>query len=275
MSQIQLALVTASLIALAGRVEAASTITGNVLANPEAAFADFKKTYRKLPRDTGERESEKYFIINTCLRPERAEYRSRSEKLNDALWSMASNEASLSKGLERAGYPRTVWRRPLDELMKEQLNILSRRSGQSIDFGNVKKEMLRHERRFLNVLEAYRKTSSKRLPAYRHIRETASCAGDFFPMVKVQTSPAGGTISLIKDRNYVLCTDSKPSNCDLWFKARPNSEFPPGTYRYKAQWGTNPEECGKVELLRQGPASERAEVKMIKETGRACRSSDQ
>jgi hypothetical protein len=191
------------------------------------------------------------------------------------LSSVAGTEVRLEQDLKAAGYPESVWRNAVDNLTKAQIDSGLKRIKQNKPLNDVltRAGAAQQERDLLAALETFRRRSAKKLPQFQI--DSDACGGDYIGFVKIRTLPKNGAVKLIREQFFQVCAlrerDPYSTQCDLWFSAGPDQDFPVGTYRYLARWGEGPEECGKVDLSHPGSEADgRTIFKTIQETKAAC-----
>jgi hypothetical protein len=92
--------------------------------------------------------------------------------------------------------------------------------------------------------------------------------------VKLNTSPSGGNLQVIREYFFQLCRAAGKapysSECDMWSPVEANLQFPQGTYRYLARWANGSDECARVVLVNSGADVDKVETKTIRQTGNVC-----
>jgi hypothetical protein len=130
------------------------------------------------------------------------------------LEKIAEFDSAYANELTMAGYPESVWRAPLDEITQKQIDVVVRRNknNESLDYGEIRKEVLPLERKLVAALQRFRKQSSKRLPSYS-IGWESGCGGDYIGYVRVRAVPAGGAVKVIREFYFQLCGDKGDLIC--------------------------------------------------------------
>jgi hypothetical protein len=202
--------------------------------------------------------------------------RDRTYMLMVFLSSVAGTELQLEHDLAAAGYPETIWRKPLEQLTKAQVELAAQETQRGKSLLNVMApppEIISSKKTdLLAALEAFRLQSTKKLPRFEV--DSDFCGGDFIGLVNVNTSPAGGIVKLISEYFFQVCLlqkmDPYSDNCNMWLSTS-TSDFSSGTYRYLAKWKDSAEECGRIDLIHPGSSrASRAVSKTIMKEGRPC-----
>jgi hypothetical protein len=241
--------------------------------NPQAAIEHFKNAWLKFPEEFAPKPNvPKFYSVDTCMYSDDID-RDKDKAFMDKLRTIAWTDVRIAKDLTDAGYPSSVWREPLNKLTERQIDIVSRRfsAGQSLDIAAVKKQVRPYEGVFLQVLNTYRRQSAARLPEFD---TSEQCGGDWIGYVKLNTSPRGGNLQVIREYFFQLCrlAGKAPysSECDMWSPADADTQFPQGTYRYLAHWANGSDECNKVVFVNNGADIDKVQTNTIRQTGNAC-----
>ena len=220
--------------------------------DPLGLMQRFKAAWEQFPDEiSAGANAPRIFQLDSCLYTDDVLNKDRDHNFMVSLQETAGRELLLASELKRAGYPETSWRAALDDFIKAEVAIISKRQvdGKDFNIASIKKLMRPQEKAFRRVLNEYRRSSRKRLPQFDDV---PFCGGDFIGFFKVKTSPRGGTVRLIREYFFQLCRlagiDPYSNKCDMWLAASASAEFPQGVYRYVAHWGDGAEECDKADF---------------------------
>jgi hypothetical protein len=262
-------------IGLAPTFALAQQIRQKILQNPHAVINDFIAAKNRIPPlyppdpvfDT---------TVSGCLYTESSQTASADDQFVDLLESIAWRYKSIADGLARAGYPRAIWHQPLSDLVHAQIDEIARRRPlgvQSLDINAINRATRDYQLRVVRAVNNYRLDYA---PSLRKASaEGTSCGGDYIGYVKIRSNPVSGLVKVINEFKYKLCELSDFANrsafsdqCNMWDTARPDLEFPQGTYYYYVKWGNGNSECHKVKLTYQ--ASDVTPTFTVKPTNQAC-----
>ena len=180
---------------------------------------------------------------------------------------------AMSKSLLAKGYPAQVFAAPLLAISSAYLREIDRRRKGGLDLRDnqgVKAAVLPFERQLAERMTAYRKASA---PDLATPTVWTKCGGDYVGYVKMKSAPDGGSIRIIREFYYKLCsaTGIPPysSGCDKWAVIPGNRDVPGGIYYYVVNWPNAPEECDRIEFTGASP-DETDKTITINRSGRAC-----
>jgi hypothetical protein len=138
----------------------------------------------------------------------------------------------VSETFIAAGYPDRVWKQPLSEFERLQVERIIKRK--SID-GNIS---IKYAERITKAARDYRKTAR---PRVAEVYWEVECGGGGVTL-KVVTNPPNATVTLMNELFHVVCTaqgvnPKSFSECNLFDEVKDGEETTfAGVYYYSVRW---------------------------------------
>src|SRR5262249_54416280 len=169
-----------------------------ILQDPFGQFADFVRVVRSYPKNIKTPDIPPNDQIDSCVHDD-LWGKTADDHFLVHLTHAATSYVGMSSGFSEAGYPRSVWYDPLNDLISARISddIKRKQLGQDLmDINAIRAAIIPYERRLERALNEYRRSSDRSMRRFR-LGWEEHCGGDWIGMTKIRTTPTGATVRLI------------------------------------------------------------------------------